>query len=519
MHRLTRALGVVALAASCASPVELPSPSPLPTATPTAAATTLPTASPRTAAQPLVRGDVFTMPVDREMVTFFADSGSLIARSTREGPAPYRSTIQRADPSSGAWTTIFQDDASFSLERVAGGRMALTEYREEPMSGGAYDATVVVVDLRTGQKRDVDHFALSSATFRGGGGAPRRAAGGLIALGTNSIAWTHLYELPGGNVEAELRVASLAELSRATALGRSREWIEPISIDDRRLVYVVGGSDRDDLRARDLATGRERSLATLRAPTQIAGRDGPATSGVWAGWIDHPPMPGAPDAKPGSPSTAAFRAVNVETGELRERELGPEYCDRLTANAGHFVWHCGTPAAKALAFDPNTWTDIAIVGAGSSPVSLAAVAGGFIWREAVAGAGSVTLFTPATSSATASPLPAPTYVRWAADKSELADRPFIVVLFFDGGATDFRIVDPSGQIAFRVPIAGSGVFGADSCMVRARPSDRPANDTWIVLDRAGFERFTREASTYRVQVESLGRTVTLPLTDSGCRAL
>jgi hypothetical protein len=519
MKRFGRALAVATLAAACSSPAAQSTQSPTLSPTPIASATPTPTSQLRSSATPLQRGDVLTMTADREMVTFFADRGSLIARSTREGLPPYHSAIQRADPSSGAWKTIFEDDASFSLEKVASGRMAMSEYRAELLSGGAYDVTVVVVDLSTGQKRDVDHFALSSATFHGGGGGPRHAVGGLIALGTNNIGWTHLYELPGGNVESELRVASLSDPSRATALGRSREWIEPISIDDKRLMYVVGGTERDELRVRDLATTQDRSLAFLRAPTQSAGRDGPLASAVWAGWLDHPALSGAPDAKPGSPTTTTFRAVNVETGELRERDLGPDYCHSFTANAETFVWQCGAATAKVQAFDPNTWADRTVVVSGGPPVSLAAAAGGFIWREAVAGTPLVTLFTPAVSSAPASPLPAPTYVRFAVDKSDLADRPFIVVLFFDGGATDFRIVDPSGQIALRVPIAGSGVFGSESCMVRALPNDRTANATWIVLDSAGYERFTRDAPTYRVQMDSLGRTMTLPLTDSGCRAL
>jgi hypothetical protein len=517
MNRVSLALAVAALAAACASPAAPSTRSPLPTPLPTAATTTQPTAGVRTAAQPLMRGEVFTMNADREMVTFFADRGSLVTRATREGPAPYHSTIQRAEPSTGKWRTVFEDDAAFSLEKVSSGRMAMAEYRAEPMSSGAYDVTVVIIDLGSGQKQNVDHFALSSATYHGGGGGPRRAAGGLTALGSSNIAWTHLYELADGVVEAELRVAPLSDLGSATKLGRSREWIEPISIDDQRLIYVVGGTDRDDLRARDLATGRERSLTALRAPTQSAGRDGPAVSGIWAGWLERPPMAGAPDTTAGSPTTTTFRAVSVETGELRERDLGPDYCRGLSANAGHFVWECGTPTAKLQAFDPNTWTDSTIVVAGSSPLSLAAVGGGFIWREAVAGAGIVTLFTPAVSSAPAPPLSAPTYARWAVDKSEFADRPFILVLFFDGGATNFRIVDASGQVMFRVPIAGSGVFGPESCMVRARGSGPAANATWILLDNASFVRFTSDADAYRGEADSLGRTVTLPLTDTGCR--
>lgn len=517
MNRIGLVLAVAASAAACSSPAAQPTQAPTPEPTRSAATPTLPTASPRTAAQALMRGDVFTMNAERDMVTFLADRGSIIARSTREGLPPYHSSIQRADASGGKWRTVFEDDAMFFAEKLANGRMAMAEYREAPMSGGAFDVTVVVIDPITGQKWNVDHFALSSATFRGGGGGPRRAAGGLIALGPNSIAWTHLYELPGGGVEAELLLAPLDDLGNTTKVGRSREWIEPISIDDGRLVYVMGGNERDELRARDLTAGPERLLATLRAPTQSAGRDGPAASGIWAGWLERPPMPGAPDAKPASPSTTTFHAVNVETGELRERDLGSDHCHSLTANSGHFVWQCGTPSAKVMAFDPTTWADDAIVASASSPVALAAVAGGFIWREAIAGAGIVTLFTPATASATASPLPAPTSVRWAVDKSEFVDRPFIVVLFFDGAATNVRFVDASAQVVLRVPIAGSGVFSAESCMVRASSGGPTANATWILLDSPSFERFIRDAGTYRVQVDSLGRTVTLPLIDTGCR--
>lgn len=329
------------------------------------------------------------------MVSFFADRGSLFARSTRDGPAPYLSKIQRAEPSS-TWRTVFENDAAFFAEKVMSGRMALVEYRQEPLSAGAYDVTVVLIDLNSGQRTVIDHFALSAATFRGGGGAPRRAAGGLIALGPNKIAWTHLNELAGGNVEAVLRVASLTELARASVIGRSREWIEPIAIDDRELVYVVGGTERDDLRARDLGTGRERSLTQLRAPSQSAGRDGPAIAGGWAGWIEYPPMAGAPDAQPGAPSTTTFRAVNLRTGVARERVLGAEYCHSLSANASYFVWDCGTRGATQQAFDPNAWKELDVLAVGSSgSAALAAADGGFIWYEAVADARRVTLLTTA----------------------------------------------------------------------------------------------------------------------------
>lgn len=388
------ALVASALIAGCASTPSATSPTPTPTtavATGTAATTT----SPRPA-QALLRGDVTTATGEREMVSFFADRGSLLARATREGLPPYLSRIHRAERSTGMWSTIFENDAMFMLEKVAAGRMAFVEYREQPLSAGAHDMTIVVLDLRTVKTQIVDHFALSAATFRGGGGGPRRAAGGLISLGPNSIAWTHQRELPGGVVEAELRVSSFADLSRADVIGRSREWIEPISIDDRELLYVVGGTEKDELRLRDLDSGRERIVAEVRAPSQSAGRDGPVISGAWAGWIEHPPMAGAPDTKPGGPSTTTLRAVNVPTGEVRERVLGAEHCSRLTANASYFAWDCGARGATQQAFDTRSWAarDVLAIGSTGS-AALAAVDGGFIWYEAFAGTQRVSLLTTA----------------------------------------------------------------------------------------------------------------------------
>jgi hypothetical protein len=390
-----RTLTLATLVAACtAAPPVAPAP-PTATAPASTAVGARSTASARASVQLLLGGEAFTMTAEQEMFSFFADRGSIVALATRGGPAPYLSTIKRAEPAEGAWRTVFEDDASFMLGKVAGGRMALVEYRAPPPSTGAYDETIVVIDLKTGEKKTVDHFALSGATFRGGGGGARRAVGGLIALGTSTIAWTHLSELSAGVVEAELRVASLADLGRAAVVGRSREWIEPISVDDRTLVYVFGGSESDELRARDLATGRERALARPPAPTQSAGRDGPLTVGAWVGWIEHAPIPGAPGAKAGSPTTTTFRAVSLESGEARERVLGTQYCQSLTANAGYLVWDCGGNGATLRAFDPRAWKDRDIVGvSGGRLFGVAAVDGGFIWYDALTGRQQVTLLTP-----------------------------------------------------------------------------------------------------------------------------
>lgn len=366
--------------------------------TPTPASSTVPSGSstPRQAT-PLVPGTLFSIVADDpEMVDFFADRGALIARATRNGPAPYLSKILRASPPSGPWRVLFENDASFILGTVANGRIAFVEYRQEMMSAGAHDGTFVIVDLDTGAATKVDHYALSAKTFHGGGGGPRGPAPG-IALGAERIAWTRLNELADGKTEGELRVAALGAIASATTIGRSREWIQPVSIDERSLVYIVGGTERDDLRIRDLSTGNERTIAQMLAPTQSRGRSQVARSGAWIGWIDNPPMRGAPDAKPDSPTTAVFRAVNVETGELRERMLAAAYCSgQFTGNASHFAWNCSEgPQTSAKVFDTNLWSerDLVATTVTGSAVAPIAVEGGFIWSEPASGTRRMTLFT------------------------------------------------------------------------------------------------------------------------------
>ena len=126
--------------------------------------------------------------------------------------------------------------------------------------------------------------------------------------------------------------------------------------------------------------------------------------------------------------------------------------------------------------------------------------------------------TNATPASTQERLAPPTYVRWAVDKSASADRPYLLVFIYDGVATSFRVIDGSGQVVLRVPIAGSGVFGPETCAVRARPPGKTEGFTWLSVDAEGLQRFTANASSYRIEADSVaGRTVTIPLADSGCR--
>lgn len=158
-----------------------------------------------------------------------------------------------------------------------------------------------------------------------------------------------------------------------------------------------------------------------------------------------------------------------------------------------------------------------------SRLDLAVVAA--VWVIACCSTPTLATPTPTASGTIATPTPTPdrlappTYVRWAVDKSASAERPYLLVLIYDGVATNFRVIDGSGQVVLRVPIAGTGVFGPETCAVRARSPGKAEGFTWLSVDADGLQRFTANASSYRIEADSVaGRTVTVALTDSGCRA-
>ena len=319
------------------------------------------------------------------MWAFASQGGSLLALWTAEATPIHLSRIRRAD-ANGAWTTIFEDDAAFATFRQDLRRAAILEIREKPQGGGAYDATAIVLDLTTRALVKVDSYSLSSATFRGGGGAPRRPIGDII-VGGGMVAWTHLNELAAGQIEGELRVASLGDPTAFTVVGRSREWITPISVDENALIYLVGATDRDDLRARELATGTERSLVRVQQPTQTSGPSNIARGGKFAGWIEMP--------SPVDPSNARFRAVDVASGAIRELDLGARYCSTVTANAYGFAWTCGDarPAPTALGyFDPVQWRKADVTSATDG--LLEASIDGFIWTGLVRSERRAVLYAP-----------------------------------------------------------------------------------------------------------------------------
>jgi len=335
--------------------------------------------------QLFLRGTLTTVAPGTGQYPMFVQSGTLYAQWIRETPPPYLSKVQRFDEAARIWRDVFTDDARFNGWSADAGKLAVLEYRESVQSGGASESTVVLIDLGTGAATPLDRFALSAATFHGGGGGPRGPRSTLVLSGAK-IAWSRLNELPGGVVEGELRIADTTEPQRFTTIGRSSVTIEPLWIDARTLGYLLGGSEEDEIRVRDLASGTERTLARVTAPFQDRGIGGIARSGRFIGWIDN--LPGGSGAR-GSTMTSVFHATDIATGATRELDLGPVTCRGLSGNAIGFAWWPCQPdqtdGRTLNYFDAEPWKTVDIVRSSDRPNDLQAVEGGFIWFDLVGG--------------------------------------------------------------------------------------------------------------------------------------
>jgi hypothetical protein len=359
---------------SC-SPVTGASPTPAASTRATVAASPAATAARST--QVLLAGTITTAEATREQYTHFADRGSLYAISTRDGPSPYLSKIERFDTSAGAWRQVFQDDAHFSTAKPSAGRLALFEYREPFQGGGANDQTLLVLDLSTGVATKIDFYALSMATYHGGGGGPRGPRAG-VAIGGDTTAWSRVNELPGGITEGELRVAKISDPARFTTIGRSRASIEPLWIDGSTLTYLVGGPDRDEIRARDLATGVERNIVSLAPPGVTAPREELSRSGDIIGWTEQQSVRGAP---------TFLRTVDAISGAKRELDLGSDFCYGTSGNKLGFVWACksSSPQTVLSYFDPRAWRTVELVRSQDRPNDFQALENAFLWYDVVNG--------------------------------------------------------------------------------------------------------------------------------------
>src|SRR4051812_25797738 len=148
-------------------------------------------ASPRAGTQLLVTGKRTTVTPGANMQAGFAHRGTLYALAMPTAPPPYVSELLRSDAATGTWAEVFSDDAWFQDLSFDGGRAALVEYRGPFQGGGGFDERVLVVALATRATTRIDAFAVSSATFRGGGGGPGRP-GWRIVLHGEQVAWTRL---------------------------------------------------------------------------------------------------------------------------------------------------------------------------------------------------------------------------------------------------------------------------------------------------------------------------------------
>jgi hypothetical protein len=293
---------------------------------------------------------------------------------------------------SATWRLVYISDAMFQAERVASGRMALVEYREPVQGGGAFSEVVIVTDLVTGAKIEMDRFSLSAATYRGGGGAPRRPVTAL-ALTADRVAWTRLVEGPAGTWMGELRLASIADPRAQQVIASSSEWIQPIALDSHRLVYIMGGQTEDQLRVREITTGVEMVVAT--APVRNTSFFGPpgidraAVSGDWAIWIDEAIVVG---------DTTQAVAVNLTTGERRALDPAGTGCDSVTAGSRYFAWSCAKSNGAGepyIVLDAKTLSRVPLARQGLS-YGLVAVDDVLVWLTALnGGAGrTVTLYRP-----------------------------------------------------------------------------------------------------------------------------
>jgi hypothetical protein len=373
------ALSTLLVAISC-STAGTTSPSASPSTAPTASAS----ASGNVSALP---GSTFSMPAERDMVSFYADRGSLIAYQTKDAPSPYDSKIVRAEAPNGPWKLVYESDAMFMVDRVSTGRIGFIEYRETYQSGGAYSDAFVVVDLASGQKTEIDRFALSAATYHGGGGGPRRPAGAMT-LGPDHVAWTRLVEGPGGSITGELRIASLADLKASQVVTTSSEWVRPLDLVSQRLVYVLGGKTEDTLHVREVQSGIDKVVASGAVGNQqrgeMPGFDYAEVSGDWAVWLD--------GLKGTSPSG---HALNLVTGEERVLKVSGSSCSGVSGGSRYFVWACGRSddPRGSLIVDAKTLDTVRPIPADTG-VGLIASDDGLLWFNVPGSGRTVTLFRP-----------------------------------------------------------------------------------------------------------------------------
>ncbi len=443
---MRRLIAVVSLLLACtAEPVTTATPSESPTAAGTL--TPAPTASPsQPAGAVALHGATFAMPVDDEAQQFFADRGSLVALASKQGTPPYASRVLIAYAALGPWREVYATDARFDSPVLANGFLALLEYREQ--GAGAYTERLVIVDLPSGRPLVVDSYALSAATFRGGVGGPPRPTGAVV-LGSGLVAWVRLVEGSGGSITGELRVGLPNQPAQAKLVATSDTSIRPISVDvttrETTVVYRMTHGLTTEIRARDLASGAERVLATRTVSdiTKLSAGlplDRAARSGAWVGWIEDP--------QSGTDST--LHAVNVTSGATRELSLGNSFCPTITGNDRFFALNCGGARPSMALVDTTSWTAVpTTTSASSGPfVFQASDMSELLWQDRLAGSRRVVLFTPTTDPRTLSPAPS------------LVPQVNVALGYRLGLPSRYRIPSPERAFDLRVTVSAPGPTSA-----------------------------------------------------------
>lgn len=273
---------------------------------------------------------------------------------------------------------------------MADGFVALFEYREH--GGGASSHKLVLIDLPSGRAQLVDGYALT-ATFHGGAGGPPRP-GPAVVLGNGLIAWVRLAEGAGGTITGELRVGLPHRSAEAPLVVRSDALLRPVAIvDGTTLVYVISADRGVELRAREIASGAERVLATGQMGTGgIAPFAESARSGTSVAWIEESPQ-----------GTSTLRVVDVRSGATRDMPLGQSYCVGLTGNVRYFALNCtsNTAPPRVVLLDTASWTEVPVAPVTANGPFLLAAGGitELLWQDRIQGRQRVLLFTPTISIA------------------------------------------------------------------------------------------------------------------------
>ena len=291
-----------------------------------------------------------------------ASDGVLAAavRLSVSAPSVARTEVHAADLRAApvVWRTIAAFDAFPTGISVSDGRVALGLYREPAGAGGGFSAEIVVVDAASTASSSIWSASFSPATFRGGGGGPKRATAKFV-LAPGRIAYTRLSEVAGGDLIGELRMRDLGN-GRETPIGGSPRWIEPVAFSGSVLAYAIAGDPLDEIRQTDLASGA--ATTTIAQAPLIRGH---AFSGRWLIYT-------TTQSEQAGPHKVVLRDVVAGT----ERVLDT-HGDRVTVNERYAAWHSlGSRTFKA--FDLMNQREVFILQPRPSFVDLNAVPGGFV---------------------------------------------------------------------------------------------------------------------------------------------